>query len=205
MTSSTGTARLITEADVPTAVDTLARAFADYPYTRYVIDADNHLERIRRYQELCLTRIAMVYGKVWIVDGGRAVAAWSTPDRDPTAAFAEMEAELGELIGDRSEAAAASEAAIEPYRPHEPVWMLNTVAVAPEHQGRGLGTAVLRPGIEEAARAGYPAFLETSSEANVRFYQHLGFEVTADVTLADNGLRTWCMRREPSQESQWRR
>ena len=67
------------------------------------------------------------------------------------------------------------------------------------------GNAVLGPGIEEAARAGYRAFLETSSEANVRFYQHLGFEVTADITLADNGLRTWCMRREPHEESQCRR
>ncbi|WP_433591442.1 GNAT family N-acetyltransferase [Nocardia sp. CA-145437] len=113
--------------------------------------------------------------------------------------------ELDELIGDRSEAATASEAAIEPYRPQEPGWMLHTVAVAPEHQGRGLGNAVLRPGIEEAARTGYPAFLETSSEANVRFYQHLGFEVTADIALADNGLRTWCMRRVPHEESQCRR
>ncbi|MGW4351402.1 GNAT family N-acetyltransferase [Nocardia sp. NPDC004582] len=205
MTSSTGTARLITDADVPTAVDTLARAFADYPYTRYVIDADNHVERIRRYQELCLTRIAMVYGKVWIVDEGRAVAAWSTPDRDPAPAFAEIAVELDELIGDRSAAAAAAEAAIEPYRPQEPGWMLHTVGVAPEHQGRGLGNAGLGPGIEAAARAGYPAFLETSSEANVRFYRHLGFEVTADIVLADNGLRTWCMRREPRQESQWHR
>ncbi|MEU1205799.1 GNAT family N-acetyltransferase [Nocardia sp. NPDC005825] len=197
MTSSTNTVRLITDADVPTAVDTLARAFADYPYTRYVIDADNHLERIRRYQELCLTRIAMLYGKVWIADDGYAVAAWSTPDQDPTPAFADLAAELSDLIGNRSEAAAASEAAIEPYRPHDPAWMLHTVAVAPEHQSRGLGTAVLRPGLEAAARAGYPAFLETSSEANVRFYQHLGFEVTADIMLADNGLRTWCMRRDP--------
>jgi hypothetical protein len=103
--------RPITDADIPTAVDTLARAFADYSYTRHVIAADDHEERIRRSQELWLTRIGMV--------------------------------------------------------------------------------------IQEAERAGYPAFLESSSEANVRFYERLGFKVTADVQLPLNGPRTWCMRRDP--------
>ncbi|MEU2674275.1 GNAT family N-acetyltransferase [Streptomyces sp. NPDC007164] len=71
------------------------------------------------------------------------------------------------------------------------------MATAPEAQGKGLGSAVLIPGIQEAARTGCPAFLETSSEANVRFYERLGFKVTADVPLPDNGPRTWCMRRNP--------
>jgi predicted N-acetyltransferase YhbS len=71
------------------------------------------------------------------------------------------------------------------------------VGTAPEAQGQGLGSAVLIPGIQEAERAGYPAFLETSSEANVRFYERLGFKVTADVQLPGNGPRTWCMRRDP--------
>ncbi|MFD3635886.1 GNAT family N-acetyltransferase [Streptomyces sp. NPDC058664] len=47
-----------------------------------------------------------------------------------------------------------------PYRPEEPGWFLETVATAPEAQGKGLGSAVLIPGIQEAERAGYPAFLE---------------------------------------------
>ncbi|MGV9408572.1 GNAT family N-acetyltransferase [Nocardia sp. NPDC003693] len=198
--SSTAEVRPIEDADVPVAVDTLARAFAEYPYTRHVIAADNHLDRIRRYQELCLTRVAMVRGRVWVAEAGRAIAIWFSPDRDPGAEFAAIARELGELIGDRSDAAAVSEAAIEPHRPEYPVWLLNTVAVAPELQGRGLGSAVLRPGIEAASRAGYPAFLETSSAANVRFYRRLGFEVTAEVVVAGDGLRTWCMQRESRRE-----
>ncbi|GAA4190968.1 hypothetical protein GCM10023074_08430 [Microbispora amethystogenes] len=71
------------------------------------------------------------------------------------------------------------------------------MGTAPEFQGRGLGGAVLLPGLEEAERAGYPAFLETSSERNVAFYERHGFRVTADVRLPDNGPRTWCMRRDP--------
>jgi predicted N-acetyltransferase YhbS len=189
--------RPITEADVPASVDTLARAFADYPFTRHVIAADGHEERIRRFQGICLTRIGMVYGRVWVADEGRAVAVWATPDQDPSPAFAEIGPVIGELTGDRQAAYESAEQAVAPHRPQEPAWFLNTVAVAPEAQGRGLGSAVLIPGIEEAERAGYPAFLETSSEANVRFYERLGFQVTAAVSLPDNGPRTWCMRRDP--------
>ncbi|GLY66679.1 GNAT family N-acetyltransferase [Amycolatopsis taiwanensis] len=189
--------RPITDADIPTAVDTLARAFADYPFTRHVIAADGHEDRIRRFQELCLTRIGMVYGRVWVADGGRAVAVWATPDQDPSPAFAELGPILGELSGDRAAASAAAEQAVAPYRPQEPGWFLETVGTAPEGQGQGLGSAVLLPGLEEAERAGYPAFLETSSERNVAFYERLGFQVTADVQLPDNGPRTWCMRKDP--------
>ncbi|KAA9378579.1 GNAT family N-acetyltransferase [Microbispora cellulosiformans] len=189
--------RPITDADVPTAVDTLARAFADYPFTRHVIAADGHEDRIRRSQELCLTRVGMMYGRVWVADGGRAVAVWATPDQDPSPAFAEIGPMLGQLSGDRAAAAASAAEAVAPYRPQEPGWFLETVGTAPEFQGRGLGGAVLLPGLEEAERAGYPAFLETSSERNVAFYERHGFRVTADVRLPDNGPRTWCMRRDP--------
>ncbi|MGW7412005.1 GNAT family N-acetyltransferase [Streptomyces sp. NPDC054863] len=189
--------RPLADADVPTAVDTLARAFADYPYTRHVVAADDHEGRIRRFQELCLTRIGMVYGRVWVADEGRAVAVWAVPGQDPSPAFAELGPLLGELSGDRAAASASAEEAMAPYRPQEPGWFLETVGTAPEAQGQGLGSAVLSPGVQEAERTGHPAFLETSSEANVRFYERLGFKVTADVQLPGDGPRTWCMRRDP--------
>ncbi|RFU40925.1 N-acetyltransferase [Actinomadura logoneensis] len=189
--------RPLSDADVPAAVDTLARAFADYPFTRHVVAADGHLDRVRRFQELCLTRIGMVYGRAWVADDGLAVAVWTTPDQDPSPAFAELGPLIGDLAGDRAAAFEAAEEALEPHRPREPAWFLNTVAVAPEAQGRGLGGAVLAPGIEAAARAGCPAFLETSSERNVAFYERLGFTVTAVVRLPDDGPRTWSMRKDP--------
>ncbi|WP_381802939.1 hypothetical protein [Streptomyces niveus] len=44
--------RPITDTDIPTSVDTLARAFADYPFTRHVIAEKSHEERVRRFQEV---------------------------------------------------------------------------------------------------------------------------------------------------------
>lgn len=184
-------------ADVPTAVQTLARAFADYEFTRHVLAAEDHHRRVARFQELCLAHVGMEYGRVWVAEGGRAAAVWTTPDRDPAPAFAQIGAELGQLAGDRAETFAATDRALEPHRPTTPTWFLATVGVDPAFQGSGLGAAVIRPGVEAALTAGYPAFLETSNEGNVRFYQRLGFTVTAAVDLPGDGPRTWCMRRDP--------
>ncbi|MFJ2768701.1 GNAT family N-acetyltransferase [Streptomyces sp. NPDC087300] len=183
--------------DVPTAVRTLARAFADYPFTRHVVDADGHEERVRRFQEIFLTRIGMVYGRVWVAGAGRAVAVWTTPERDPGPGFAAVGPLIGELAGSRAAWFDAADRALRPLRPRRPVWFLATVGVDPDAQGQGLGRAVIRPGIEAADRAGYPAFLETSTERNVAFYERLGFAVTAEINLPGNGPRTWCMLREP--------
>ncbi|WP_231655774.1 GNAT family N-acetyltransferase, partial [Streptomyces clavuligerus] len=186
-----------TDEDVPAAVRTLARAFAAYPYTRHVIAADGHEERVRRLQELFLTRVGMAYGRVWVGGEGRAVAVWTTPERDPSPGFAEVGPQIAELAGDRAAAYEAVERAVDPYRPKEPVWFLGSVAVDPAAQGQGLGSAVIRPGLAAADAAGCPAFLETATERNVRLYERLGFTVTADLPGSDGGPRIWCMRREP--------
>ncbi|MEW1656610.1 GNAT family N-acetyltransferase [Streptomyces sp. NPDC093707] len=197
MPITTPPVRPTTDEDVPACVRTLARAFADYAFTRHVVAADDHQERVRRFQELFLTRVAMQYGRSWVADDCRAVAAWTTPEQDPGPAFAEIGPLITELAGDRAAAFASAEQALAPHRPSAPVWFLATVGVDPSVQGQGRGAAVIRPGLEGAECAGLPAFLETSSPGNVRFYERLGFTVTAEVPLPDDGPVTWCMLREP--------
>ncbi|MGK5642273.1 GNAT family N-acetyltransferase [Streptomyces sp. URMC 126] len=208
--------RPATSRDVPSSVRTLTRAFAHYPFTRHVVAADGHEERLRRLQELFLTRVGLAYGRVWVAEDARgaegvqgagsrdggggdavAVAVWTTPERDPGPAFAEAAPLIAESAGDRAPVFEAAERALEPHRPREPAWFLATVGVDPVHQGKGLGAAVLAPGLAAADGAGHPAYLETSTERNLRFYERLGFAVTAEVRLPDDGPRTWCLRREP--------
>ncbi|WP_130799261.1 GNAT family N-acetyltransferase [Streptomyces otsuchiensis] len=196
-TTEPSTAVEATQADVPAAVETLARAFADYPLTRHVVAADRHQERVRGLQRIFLEDVGMRYGRVWVAGGGDAVAVWTTPEADPSPGFAAAAPLLSELVGDRAAAFAAAEEAMEPHRPTRPTWFLATVGVRPAVHGRGLGTSVLLPGLRAAREAGLPAFLETSAERNVRFYRRLGFEVTAEVELPGGGPKTWCMLRTP--------
>lgn len=182
--------------DLPRIADTLAAAFADYPFTRHTIAADDHVERIRRTQKLFVAEIGLVHGRVWVADDADAVAVWTTPDFvTAPKVFAGLAARLEELAGDRSRQATAAEAVMRPHRPAEPVWFLGSVGVLPRRQGQGLGRSVIAPGLAAADEAEVPAFLETSTPANVEFYRRLGFEVTAEVKLPDDGPLTWAMLR----------
>ncbi|MCK7624957.1 GNAT family N-acetyltransferase [Streptomyces sp. RS10V-4] len=189
--------RPATRADLPRIVRTLGRAFADYSLTRHTLAADDHPARLARFHELFVSRIGLDHGRVWVADDGTAVAVWTTPETAAAEAFAELGPRLAEICGDRAGASAEAEAAMRPHRPTGPVWFLGALGIDPARQGRGLGAAVLRPGLRAADGAGVPAFLETSDEGNVRFYRRLGFEVTAAYPLPGGGPYTWAMTRRP--------
>src|SRR5918911_1154829 len=79
-----------------------------------------------------------------------------------------------------------------------PHWYLAGIGVDPSVQRRGVGAALLRPGLEAADRAGLPAALLTNSERNLSFYRRHGFEVIREGRTPDNGPQAWMMRREPN-------
>lgn len=188
--------REATVADVEGAADTLAEAFADYPFTRHTITADDHLARLREFQRIFLAEVGLPHGRVHVSDDLAAVAVWSTPDSGGADVTLErLLPTLIELAGDRADAYASAEATMERHRPTGPVWFLGTVGVRPDAQGRGLGREVVRAGLREADAGGVPAFLETSTRGNVRLYESLGFTVDAEYDLPDGGPRTWAMSR----------
>jgi ribosomal protein S18 acetylase RimI-like enzyme len=61
------------------------------------------------------------------------------------------------------------------YHPEEPHWYLPFIGVAPEAQGRGFGSALLRRGLARCDRDGLPAHLESTNPRNVPFYERFGF------------------------------
>ncbi|WP_433871724.1 GNAT family N-acetyltransferase [Saccharopolyspora sp. CA-218241] len=185
-------------ADVDAAVVTLRAAFADYPFTRHTLAAEGYSDRLAESQRLFLTRVGLRHGRVWVSEDVAAVAAWTTPDSTGLdEAFAELEPRMRELAGDRAALSEAAEDALNPHRPREPAWFLGTVGVLPDRQGRGLGRAVVEPGLRAADEQGAPAYLETSLPGNVAFYRGLGFEVVAEVELPGGGPTTWAMSRPP--------
>ncbi len=190
--------RLADQPDIGPVVRTLTRAFTGYPWIRHTVSADDHLDRVSRFQELFVSRIGLPHGRVWVTPDCEAASVWTTPESTGIdEVFAELAPVFAELSGERAPFAASAEEALTPHRPRGPVWFLGTIGVDPAHQGKGLGRAVIEPGIMAAEKAGVPAYLETSTEANVRFYRRLGFEVTAEVELPGDGPRTWTMIRRP--------
>jgi ribosomal protein S18 acetylase RimI-like enzyme len=76
-------------------------------------------------------------------------------------------------------------------------WYLAGIGVDPAVQRRGIGSALLRPGIEAAAASGLPTVLLTNNEANLAFYESQGFVVVRQGRTPEDGPNAWAMVRTP--------
>src|SRR6266540_346463 len=82
------------------------------------------------------------------------------------------------------------------YRRTEPHWYLPLIGVDPVHQGRGLGSALLRHALKNCDRDHLPAYLEATSPSSRRLYERHGFEATGEIQDAESHTM-WPMLREP--------
>lgn len=78
-----------------------------------------------------------------------------------------------------------------------PYWYLRVIAVAPEHQGKGHASALIRPFLEAADDAGHQVYLETHNPANVGLYERYGFRVVAKEGFWEGSVEHVCMLRRP--------
>jgi ribosomal protein S18 acetylase RimI-like enzyme len=78
-----------------------------------------------------------------------------------------------------------------------PHWYLAGIGVDPSAQRRGIGAALLEPGVTAAARASLPAVLLTNNDANLPFYERNGFAVVREERTPKNGPNAWAMVKNP--------
>ena len=186
--------------DLDAAARVLGIAFADYPWTRWCVDADRHVERLTALQRLSLELLGLPFGEVWVVeldDEIAGVAVWSDSrvavDRS---VFLELSDRSRPWHGDRLAAAVEAETGSHE-RPRRDHRFLETTGVLPASRRAGLGTAVLTPVIEQASAEGLVCALETSTPDNVEFYRTLGFEAVDRRIVAGGGPDVWTMHRQP--------
>lgn len=133
----------------------------------------------------------------WVTDDCTAVAMWDRlsigkhVDDDHAAWWAAFRGDVGEEVWTRVQ---EYEAALKAVAPREPFWYLGVLATHPDHQGRGLATAVLAPGLAAADAESWDCWLETSTPDNKAFYAGRGFTESTAVDIP-GGAPTWWLRR----------
>jgi GNAT superfamily N-acetyltransferase len=174
----------------PELVETMRAAFADDPlYVWLQPEATARPRLLRDVSEFVLAQ-GFAHGEVHATDARDGVAVWTGPGVD---LVADEDAEryldlLGAHVGeDRMEAVVAGMEAVERHAPGVPHRTLHSVCVHPRAQGRGVGTALVRPVLERCDAERLAAYLDSSCERNLPFYGRLGFEVVAEVSLPDGG------------------
>ena len=184
------------------ASDVLARAFLHDPAWVWLIpDAD---KRERLLPWLFRVGFDVTAAEVWTTAGVvRGAARWLPPGRPPMRVGPTLKAlvttpfRLGPAIAPFLAYGRAVEALRAEAMPG-PHWYLAGIGVDPSARGRGVGAALLEPGLEAAARAALPAVLLTNNEANLSFYESHGFEVVREGRTPDDGPPAWMMRRLPA-------
>jgi ribosomal protein S18 acetylase RimI-like enzyme len=186
-----------------------ARAFQDDPILVHACpDADKParwqpwLFRWSTWQGL---RFGRLLGTAGDLDGAAALVGPGggqfTDDDLERLRFDEAQAVLGAEFWDHCGAlvnagASPAEAALHDAVP-EPHWYLDALAVKPERQGQGIGSALLLAAIAYADADMLPLVLLTCQPRNVDLYKRHGFEVVCQVDSPDATVQWWGIRRHP--------
>ncbi len=193
--------RRATVADLDVVVATLVDSHLDYVWEAWAIPGPDRRARLTELVRHHVELIALPYREVWMSDDGAGVAIWRSEPPEPvdTAASNRLAEVARSVFGSRLALIDEVDARVLARRPAAPHRFLGTMGVRPDRQRQGIGTAVLRPVLEELDRTGTPACLETSAVGNVDFYGRLGFAVVAHLDdLPAGAPETWVLWREPA-------
>jgi ribosomal protein S18 acetylase RimI-like enzyme len=178
----------------------LARAFIDDPVAEWACRPDSLRQSMLEHFHATRTRQLLAHEDVWISAEGTSAALWAPPKRWRLTARQDAELSRGLLhprLFARLPLIVAGLLGIERKHPLKPPhWYLAVLGTDPSAQGQGLGSAVLRPVLEQCDSDGVAAYLESSKERNIDFYSRHGFRVTGELRLP-RGPRVWPMWREP--------
>jgi ribosomal protein S18 acetylase RimI-like enzyme len=193
-------------ADLPALIEIASAAYRADPLISYFVRNDaRRSEALRQLFDFCLREQALAHGHVTMTEDGKACAAWLPPEARPTMPLAQQLTLLPRMARICSLGRVARLAAVlsllERHHPSEPPHhYLYLLAVVPERQGQGLGSALLQAGLRTIDRARAATYLETATERNLALYERHGFAVTGETRLPSDGPKLWFLWRAPQTE-----
>jgi ribosomal protein S18 acetylase RimI-like enzyme len=196
------------EGDRELVVRLMDEAFQDDPVSGWVFPDEEYRRTTHHKLMAAFTDIVLADGRIDLTEDGTACALWlSVPADDHTAdstadssdsSHDDGPAQLRQAVdpdNERVELIGRLTAGIHPSgRAHAYLWM---IAVTPERQDEGLGTALITSVLDRCDREGLPAYLEASNARSLKLYERLGFEITGRPLDLPDGPRMWPMWREP--------
>jgi GNAT superfamily N-acetyltransferase len=180
--SRAGSSRLTSLASV------FARAFVDDPMMRWTLLGDQEPQRLL---ERCFTyflETALDLGLVWEAGDASGGSVWMPPgSSDRWEEHPWSQPRILELSTDGGRRYETFWAWVESNIPDEPLWLLDSIAVDPQIQGKGVGRALIEAGQSMAAAADCGAILSTGTERNVLIYRKCGFRIVDHVDAPEGG------------------
>jgi ribosomal protein S18 acetylase RimI-like enzyme len=193
--------RKMTVSEIEPVGCALARAFFDDPHMCWIARDDiNRMRKLERGFATFIRRVWLPQAESYTHERVIGAAHWMPPGTWHRGVFAQL-ALLPAVVRDvrrhtpRLLKLLTFEEGKHPRQP--PHWYLAAIGVAPEWQGRGFGSALMRPVLERCDGDGVPAYLEASTPRSRALYERHGFKVVEECRYADDGPPLWRMWREP--------
>jgi ribosomal protein S18 acetylase RimI-like enzyme len=190
--------RKCTAADLTAVVPAVARSFYEDPIFRWILPDDGRrLSQLERGFALFARRVWFPQDESYTTDRLIGGAFWMPPGTWHLSLFKQLSMLPAMVVILRGELPRLLRLlnAIEARHPHERHYYLPVIGIGPEWQGRGFGSALLRPILERCDRERLPAYLEASSPRNRALYERHGFEVAEEMRVSDSPP-LWRMWRE---------
>ncbi len=191
--------RPIERADAAEVTRMLSRAFADDPFLNWFLRTDDgHAAGSDLFFEVAL-ELSLPHGLACMTPDGGGAALWFPPDKWQMGFWSllRMAPRMAKATSWRRLLGVARKLdRVLKVHPHAPHRYLYVLGVDPAQQGRGVGAALLGPALTACDAQGIGAYLETSKERNLGFYQKHGFRVRDEVVLSA-ACTVWTMWREP--------
>lgn len=171
--------------DVSRLAGALADAFYDDPVFAWLMpDERSRRARLRRFYKIELRYVGLSRGAAWTCEELIGAAISSPPGawRMPPRAMLPM----GPVFGSELPRALRLLSALERRHIREPHYYFAHIGVAPEAQGKGLGSRLMGPTLDRCDRERLPAYLEASSERSAALYERLGFRATGELRASDS-------------------
>lgn len=163
-------------ADVAVLSQVIADAFHDLPPSPWLIaDTDARRAVFPAYFQLYVEH-ALAAGLVHTTLSRTAVAMWIPVGKEPEEPPAGYDERLAAITGPWTERFVAFDEALDRAHPvGSPHHHLAILAVRPDQQGRGIGSALLAAHHASLDGRGVPAYLEASSPRNRELYLRHGY------------------------------
>lgn len=195
------TVRKATPADLAPLAKAIAAAFYDDPVASWLLrDGTRRMGQLEQGFAVFIRRLYLPAGECYTTEHVAGGALWLPPGRWQAGLTAQLRVLAGVARLSPREFPRFLRYArlLESKHRREDHYYLPYMGVEPGRQGRGIGSALLRPVLERCDSEGVPAYLEASSPRNRDLYKRHGFEVVETIELAAGGPVHWLMWREPA-------